>query len=309
MKTTLSSLSRSLPESRETPSANLAFLTAGRFSAAQTPMTESEEIAQLMEALKDDTTMAVDQDGTIHMDQLTTGNQQNMTVMPKGTFALTESEEIAQLMASLQDQDSSMGLTQDGTVTLSDEQGLLPQNVTEMPKGTFAAEQWYKKNPVLFHTEVSLMQKRFPTAQYRILQDGGAMVWVIKLNISKTGFCAPWTFMLRYEPDHPNNHSYGGSIRVIPLSPTLDEIRKRARDAGRPGVPHLVHGKYVDGKEYTFLCTRRGEDVHDGETKATSAAQTATWAADWALHFELGLRDKTVWNNWCNDQHFKHLMI
>lgn len=234
----------------------------------------------------------------------------NLSRITGGAFAseLTESEEIAQLIGAV-NSDADIEVRGDGSIVMAGDTLNGSVNTTEVSKGTFAAvEQWHKKNPMLFRAEVALMRKRFPDAKYRIL-DSGNMIWIVTLNISKTGFCKPWTFMLRYDPDHPNNNNYGGSIKVMLVNPDLDELRRRASAAGRPGIPHILHGTTVDGKGFIYLCTRRVEDVHDGRTATTTAAQVTAWAADWALHFETGLRDKTVWNNWCNDRHFRHLMI
>ena len=190
---------------------------------------------------------------------------------------------------SLAHNDSSIGASSDTVYGFA--------NSTKVSKGTFAAvEQWYKKNPLLFKAEVALMRKRFPDAKYRIL-DSGTMVWLVTLNISKTGFCKPWTFMLHYAPDHPENTIYGSSIKAILVSPNLDELRQRAAAAGYSYVPHIMRSHTADGKDFICLSLVRPGDMNDRDTIIT-AAQVAARAATWALHFELGLRDETVWNNW-----------
>lgn len=191
--------------------------------------------------------------------------------------------------------------------------GLNLDHVASMPFGFRQLkpenpEQWYNKNPTLFKAEVSLMRKKYPNAKLGFFRSTGNMYWIIVLQIVK-GIKA-WTFLLEYEKNHPNNDDYGGSIHVQLLkSPSLEELRQRAEQKGLQGVPHLVSRKRENGESYVFLCTRRREDVNDGVSKVTTAVQVAGWAADWALHFEIGLNNKSVWNKWCDDLQFEHLKV
>ena len=105
--------------------------------------------------------------------------------------------------------------------------------------------------------------------------------------------------------DHPHNPTFGGSIKVVPIRPNEDDLKKIAEKHDRPGVPHLLHSSSLG----TYLCTRRTEDVKDGVSQANTAVSAAAWAADWALHFEIGIRDKKIWNKWCDDEHFRRLKI
>lgn len=186
-------------------------------------------------------------------------------------------------------------------------------NATKISEGTFASpvqypEQWYHKNPSLFRAEVSCMQIRHPKARYGFMPQSGDMYWVLELKIGQG--IDPWQFMLRYMWDHPHNRDYGGSIRVILLKhPSVEDLMERASRAGRRGVPHILTGENRDGKRYYYLCTRTKQDVEDGLETITSAVQVAAWAGDWALHFELGMRDKRVWNQWCDDGHFSDWII
>ena len=192
-------------------------------------------------------------------------------------------------------------------------------NGTKISEGTFAApslsescanhpDQWYAKNQRLFQAEVANMQRQHPQAKYNFMPQSGDMFWVIELKIG--GSCETWQFMLRYMKDHPNNNNYGGSIRVLLLGkPSEDILKARALAAGRPGVPHLLKATNVDGKVYTYLCTRTTKDVKDGVKEITSAVQVAAWAGDWALHFEVGLHNKKLWNAWCDDEHFRGLKM
>ena len=190
-------------------------------------------------------------------------------------------------------------------------------NMTRISQGIFAAndfrkpsnpDQWYNKNPILFKAEVASMRKRHPRAVLGFFKTTGNMYWIMEAKVVKG--MKPWIFLLEYEKNHPNNDSYGGSIHVQLLkSPTLDELRQRAMANGRKGIPHIVSAKRANGESYSYLCTRLPQDVNDGKSRVSGAAQVAGWATDWALHFETGIRNKEVWNKWCDDSHFRHLMI
>ena len=293
----------------ETPAAgrqNMTRLTKGDFA-----MDESEEIAALGNAFITDGDIFMDDQGVMYTGDAGDPQQsgQNMTRLTKGDFAMDESEEIAALgNAFITDGDIFMddqGVMYTGDAGDPQQSG---QNMTRLTKGDFAVQQWHVLNPALKQAEIQGMRLKYPQAKMKILSSG-YMVWLITMKISKSGFCAPWTFMLRYEADHPNNHGYGGSIHVTLVKPTYEELLVRAKAAGRPGVPHLVHSTLSDGKEYVYLCTRSGGDIETGETRISSAVQVAGWAADWAGHYEVGLRDKKVWNKWCDDAAFRHLQI
>ena len=285
---------------------NMTRLTKGDFA-----MDESEEIAALSSAFLSDGDIFMDDQGIMH-----TGDPQdpalggqNMTRLTKGDFAMDESEEIAALSSAFLS-DGDIFMDDQGIMHTGDPQdpALGGQNMTRLTKGDFAVQQWHVANPKLKEAEIRGMNSRYPQARWKILSSG-YMVWLVTMKISQTGFCKPWTFLLRYEADHPNNHGYGGSIHVTLVNPTYDELQRRAREAGRPGVPHLVRDRLSDGQEYVYLCTRAGDDIESGETTITSAVQVAGWAADWAAHFEVALRNKDVWNSWCDDDHFRHLQI
>jgi len=175
------------------------------------------------------------------------------------------------------------------------------------------SKQWYAKKPELFATEVKLMRQHFPSAEYGILDDG-TMFWRVVMDINPRDSTArpfePWQLLLVYDKDHPHNKTYGGSIHIVPLSPSYDDLHRRAIKAGYPGVPHVLQDLQVGGQKFKYLCTRIHKDVEDGKHFACSAAKAVTWAADWALHYELCVRgDKNLWNRWVDDDHFRHWKV
>lgn len=191
--------------------------------------------------------------------------------------------------------------TQNGVRTMisGDTFAALPNHVPKDP------EQWYNKLPALFNAEVAAMRTRFPNAGYGFLKSNNNMYWTVTLKISEKGFTKPWTFLLIYEKNHPNNLSYGGSVKVVPINPGFDELERVARANGRKGVPHVVN-KEGFGK---YLCTRATDEVEDGKKRAGTAVQAAAWAVDWAVHFEVSMKYKDVWNKWVDDAHYRSWKI
>ena len=280
-------------------------LVSGMFAGE--PLTQAEEMNELADALYNGDTMTVDEDGVVHL-QGGTEEVENGAKIPKGTFAgesLTQAEEMNELADALYNGDK-MVVDGDGVVHLDGGTDLV-ENGSAIPEGTFAAsipcdpDQWYNKNDHrLFRTEVAAMKHFFPKAGFGFMKSTGNMYWVIDMKVSQTGFAKTWRFMLVYDKNHPHNNSFGGSIKVCPIRPNEKDIKKMADDYGRKGVPHLLH----DSGLGTYLCTRRSEDVKDGTSEANTAVSVAGWAADWALHFEVGLRNDEVWNRFCDDGHF-----
>ena len=297
---------------------NMKRLFAGSFCGM--PVSENDEMAELLQGLDGNNPVYFDNQGTIYMDRdsaSTSGS--NLMELKGGEFAgdLNDEEDELERRRQLLSEGEDILLTPNRTIaedknTIDSNGG----NLHKLQKGDFwspssaNSNQWYVKRPDLLKAEIELMYRFYPDARYTKLRNGD-IVWSIKMKISRTGFCEPWTFFLRYEPNHPNNNSFGGSVHVLLVNPDYNTLCARARAAGRPGIPHTLPSEELgeNGKKYIKLCTRRTQDVQTGETATSSAVQAAGWAADWALHFELGLRNKKVWNDWCNDAHFRHLMI
>ena len=162
-------------------------------------------------------------------------------------------------------------------------------------------DQWYNKNHTLYIVEVMEMMKKFPNARLGFLKSNNCMYWTITMKILHSNN-KPWTFFLVYQKNHPNNYSYGGSVKVVPVSPSYEELQRMARSYDRPVVPHVVNDPGNTGK---YLCTRVQSQVANGKESANTAVSSAAWAADWAAHFLLSLRDDEVWNKFVgNDVHY-----
>ena len=272
-----------------------------------------EEINSLIGDVMNDADLEVDQFGTIRNASSNSGLRgTEATGVSQGGFAgdsIASQEEINSLIGDVMN-DADLEVDQFGTIrNASSNSGLRGTEATGVSQGGFAA-QWYEQNKKLFDAEVRLMKQRFPDAKYGFFESNKNMYWILKMNISKTDAFEPWTFLLVYMPDHPNNTGYGGSIKVIPLSPKFDQLSSRVKESKgqyfteTPPVPHVVN---KDGTRY--LCTRASADIEDGNAAITTAVQVAAWAAEWALYFELSMRDNRVWNKWVDDDHFRKWKI
>lgn len=245
----------------------------------------------------------------------------NQTTISQGTFATTaeEEREVLNRLTNALDKGKTMGVSPDGVIDLQSRPTV--SNGITVDKGKFYVddvkggplsltadsfsmldpEQWYAKDPVMFASECEAMRKYFPGARYGFLDDG-RMIWDVTVKVAEP--FTPWRFTILYEKDHPNpNSRMAGSVLVIPTAPDFTELQQRVRKAGYSAVPHMLSGLEVDGVPMHYLCTRKNIK------KGTSGAKAVSWATEWALYFELSMRDKRVWNKWCDDAHHRHLQV
>ena len=67
------------------------------------------------------------------------------------------------------------------------------------------------------------------------------------------------------------------------------------QDISVSGVPHCT--QTVEG--VTHLSVRK-----PGDDSEQSAVSYVSAAAEWALYFELSMRDTNIWNKWINNDYF-----
>lgn len=166
------------------------------------------------------------------------------------------------------------------------------------PKANLA--QWYVDQPELYRAEVKAMRREYPDARLGFLENSGDMYWLLERKIGDT----PWRFLLRCLAADASGWNRATTIHVIPLAPSVKELRARAKAAGRPGVPHLVAAREQNKTPYIYLSlfdgSRRGVD---------SAVSAAALALRWAANFEYGLENDDIWNKWCDNEHFRDWKI
>jgi len=153
-----------------------------------------------------------------------------------------------------------------------------PREINQViPEGKLAF-YWYDDNEALLDAEMEAMNKHYP--QFKLSKnDDGRLYWVGELK-NITGNNSAWHLQVIYDNDHPNNNSYGGSVKIYPLAPVLEELRE---DVGKD-IPHILN----DSEGYMYICTARPEDVRVGTTTTTAAASLA-WATKWIAACELWL--------------------
>jgi len=149
-----------------------------------------------------------------------------------------------------------------------------------VPPGKLADDfYWYERNPKLLQDEIAVMKEFFPEFRMEKLADK-RVSWVGKLqpvNIRKNSL---WLLQLIYDHNHPNNSSWGGSVKVYSVDPNLGEWTERMKQS----IPHTL----TDSANQLYLCTARKEDVKVGAV-STSAASSLAWAAKWIAVCELWL--------------------
>ena len=146
-----------------------------------------------------------------------------------------------------------------------------------MPKGKLASFYWYEKDPDLLIAEKEAMRRFFPQFQLDKLSDG-RLYWTgkLKTDLRRGGI---WYLQALYEHNHPQNSSFGGSVKIYSIEPDIEDLIEKLGEQ----IPHLLR----DSKQNVYLCTARKEDVLNGQQGATSAASSLSWAAKWIAAFEL----------------------
>lgn len=171
-----------------------------------------------------------------------------------------------------------------------------------IPKAVVSASQWYETNKDLYNAEVAAMRKEFnnPNLQPKFMNDG-RMYWVVntKPNLGRDENGREYNTMkykllLVYDADHPKVR-YGSSVKVYPVSPSIDELQSYVNRL--PGVtPKNVPHTLVDSTGARYLCTADTSNVSDDITRGiTSAVTSYRFAVRWLTIFELGIRDPKTW--------------
>jgi hypothetical protein len=172
-------------------------------------------------------------------------------------------------------------LKKSGELTTPNDPGA-GENAQRVPRGKLAASfYWYEREPELLEAEKMAMQKQFSNFQMEKLDDG-RLCWFGNLNPSGADG-GVWTVQAIYQPDHPNNKNFGGSVRVYSIKPDLDELLQEAEE-----LPHILRDEYG----HRYMCTARMEDVDAGLDTVTSAAKSLAWACKWIWMVEGWLSGK-----------------
>lgn len=287
---------------------NLNETAAGTFAGID------DEIKAIREAAENTTPLIISPDGIFEIDEtiaMLRGDDSirrvNLEIMaPDGMFAGI-SDEVGAIREAAE-HGSPLYMGSDGVLDVSatraaarGDDSIVRVNLNETAANGFAAEmQWYKRDPVLFNAEVAGMKQCYPGAQLCYLKNGQAF-WNLTLKIKVGEKIKPYTLILVYDTDHPNNQSFGGSVKAIPIKPNLEEIQERARSLGKSYVPHIVPASLSKGLDMQYLCTARITDVPDGKSRAASAVTAASWAAKWLYFYEAGLVDDVIWKEFCKD--------
>jgi len=142
----------------------------------------------------------------------------------------------------------------------------------KIPDGKLAANYyWYERDKQLLELEKAAMRSSFPHFELGKLDDG-RLYWTGQLKPMGDNDIT-WTLMAIYDHDHPNNSTYGGSIKVYSIDPDLDELY---RELGT--LPHVI----FDSNRNIYMCTARKEDFQAGNV-VTSASGALRWALKWTF--------------------------
>jgi hypothetical protein len=151
----------------------------------------------------------------------------------------------------------------------------------EIPKGKLAY-QWYDNDPELLREEKNAMRRFFPKFKLEKLDDG-RLFWHGAVKTKVLNPDNEWYLQAVYQNNHPNNSSYGGSIRIYSIDPDLEKWQKELG-----GIPHML----IDENQHLYICTARQDDFLASATESSSAASAIAWAVKWITVFELWLDGK-----------------
>jgi len=138
-----------------------------------------------------------------------------------------------------------------------------------------ASFYWYERDPELLQAEKIAMARYFPGFRLEKLSDG-KLCWEGSLS-PRAASGGTWYLQAVYQHNHPDNSSYGGSIRVYSIQPDLNELCKAAER-----LPHILR----DESGNFYMCTARMEDFEAGPRESSSAATSLGWAAKWIFVVE-----------------------
>ena len=153
----------------------------------------------------------------------------------------------------------------------------------EIPPGKLAY-QWYDADPELLEEEKNAMRRFFPHFQLDQLDDG-RLFWHGTIKTKVLNPDNSWYLQVVYQNNHPDNSTYGGSIRVYSIDPDLDEMHQ---ELGM--IPHVLR----DENNHILICTARQDDFLATPQESTSAASAIAWAVKWITVFELWLDGKVT---------------
>ena len=151
----------------------------------------------------------------------------------------------------------------------------------EIPPGKLAY-QWYEDDPGLLKEEKNAMRRFFPRFTLDTLDDG-RLFWHGGIKTRVLNDDNEWYLQVVYQNNHPDNSSYGGSIRVYAIDPDLDELFSELGN-----IPHVL--RVENG--HLYLCTARQGDFLATAEESTSAASALAWAVKWITVFELWIDGK-----------------
>ncbi|MCF8228709.1 MAG: hypothetical protein K9G58_11760 [Bacteroidales bacterium] len=187
-------------------------------------------------------------------------------------------EEARKRLAEKLKKGKKVTIKKDGEV---DEEG--KDDGIEIPKGKLAY-QWYENDPELLKEEKNAMERFFPHFQLEKLDDG-RLFWHGGVKTKVLNPDREWYLQVIYQNNHPDNTSYGGSIRIYSIDPDLEAM---AKEIG--GIPHML----VDENKHLYICTARQQDFHASPQESSSAASAIAWAVKWITVFELWLDGKVT---------------
>lgn len=205
-------------------------------------------------------------------------NKTNSVTIPNGKFKEEDplEKKRKELKKKLEDaKNVSIGKT--GDVNPNQNETNNTGNNIQIPPGKLANFYWYERDPELYNAEIKIMNDSFSSFKIGKLDDG-KLYWEGEIQPKLLGNHT-YQLMLVYDNNHPNNSSYGGSVKCYLVSPEIEEMEEAI---GRP-LPHIL----IDSAGHKYLCTSEKENFRASTDHSTSASSCLRWAVKWIAVYEL----------------------
>lgn len=301
---------------------NLAHISTQSFAAPESVADEFQNLRNIILG-NTDARVGIDENGTPHAvsSSIDTGNMS--TIDESNRFAGEDDTASLPFHRPTVAENAMAGvsLTADNLIDTAHGDGgtvssLQSSNLSSVSDERFAAA-WYEStspiinsatmkpmidnagNPVsgkrLFEIEKATMLEKFPNAMMGKLETTGEIYWKFDAQIDTGHHSETWIFLVKYDNNHPHADNWGGSCRAYPIVPSVEEIRERARAAGRGFVPHIVRDT-SQGMDYLCTISKANQREYLRKGLVQPAAQVAARSVWWATNYLIGLEDQAVWD-------------
>lgn len=135
---------------------------------------------------------------------------------------------------------------------------------------------WWVRNLEIYEPEIEIMHRYYPGSRLQCEADGRLAWYRTFQNPVSNGQI--WHVRAGYEPNYPSPNAPGGSIKVYPVGPSLDDL---AIELGH--IPHVER----DSAGRSYILLTRVERHQTEHQRRYTGALALSYAMSWICVFEL----------------------